>query len=180
MTRAKSPDWQGYLEQRAPAGATETSDFWAALFRDQPNVLHSLLEDVYRATYGADHPPSLGDLWALFEQDRFSDAPFPQALEEALAGRSHRWLAQQAGIPRATLGDYVRGRLNVVDVASPKRSMERLESFATALRVHPSYFSEWRQLWIMHLIEAAFAGRPQLSTAVYRRFARLAPHENGR
>jgi len=65
----------------------------------------------------------------------------------------------------------------VVTLRDPAGSMYQIEAIARVLRVHPSYFVEWRRLWILALLDDAFAAQPHLSIGVWKRFS---SHETGR
>lgn len=169
--------WQSVLNSHPSAPDSDRPEFWDTFLAEHPDVLHRLLADIYQATYGAERPPTLDDLWNLLATQRFSMAPFGDAVMELLGSRSVRWLAQQTGVALATLQFYISGRRNIVSVHDTTGSMRRIEAVAEALRVHPSYFMEWRRLWIMTLIDSALANRPELSVGIFRRFSGF---ENGR
>lgn len=145
--------------------------FWREYLEDHPDVLHHLIADLYRATSSAkDRPNSLEDLWGLVAP-KFSDKPFTQAIMEVLGDRSLRSVAQQMHIHHTSLMRLVNGERDIVIADRPDYSMTRLEAIARALRVHPSYFVEWRRLWIMSFIDHAIAEQPELSIGLYRKFA---------
>jgi hypothetical protein len=124
---------------------------------------------VYEATYGADAPPTLDDLWSLMsDHPRFASCPFGEALMDALAGRSLGWLAQQTGISQPVLSRLINGDRPVIYVKDPRGSMYRLERIAQALHVHPSYFAEWRRMWIMTLLDSAFTAQMSCSVPLTR------------
>jgi len=167
---AKADGWKRVLEQRPEEDTTDAA-YWSGVLADRPDVLHRLLADVHRSAYGATRPPTLEDLWDLVGEPAFSHEPFPVAFREVLGDRSMSQIAMRAGMHRATLLRYVTEERPIVSAQDLDGSMRRLEVVARALVVHPSYFSEWRRLWIMTLIDGAFSGRPELSVSVYRRFS---------
>lgn len=170
--------WQRLLDTHPLAPQTGSSDFWEEYLADHPDVLHRLLADIYQAVYGAERPPTLDDLWALMAREEFSSKAFGDAVDDLLAGRSVRWLAQQVGVHHSVMTRFLRGERSIISVHDTKGSMQRIEAVAEALRVHPSYFGEWRRLWIMSLLDGAFANSPSLSVGIFKRFASLEP--NGR
>lgn len=154
------------------AEPSATEDFWVQYLDDNPDVLHRLLADIYEATYGAEAPPTLDDLWKLMSaQPRYASTPFGEALIDALGGRSLRWLATQTGVSQPVLSRLINGDRPVVNIKDIRGSTYRLERIAAALRVHPSYFAEWRRMWIMTLLDSAFTAQPTLSIGVYRRYS---------
>jgi hypothetical protein len=164
--------WQAFMAQHPSAASSATEEFWVDYLGEHPDVLHRLLADVYEATFGADAPPTLDDLWQLMSaQPRYASAPFGQAVVEALGDRSINWLAQQTGVSQPTLSRMVNGIKPVVNIKDVSGSMYRLERIASVLRVHPSYFAEWRRMWIMTLLDSAFTAQPTLSIGVFRRYS---------
>ena len=167
----RSEGWKKFLAEHPLGPDSDNEDFWAEYLGQNPDVLHRLLADVYQATYGVDHPPSLDDLWDLISSPQFSNDSFGIAVKTALGRRSVAWLAHQAGIAQPVLHRLVHAERPIVNINDPKGSMARMEAIARVLRVHPSYFAEWRRLWIMSLLDSAFASQPALSVGVFRRYA---------
>lgn len=178
--------WRKVLGAHPLAGQAGDPDFWNDYLATHPDVLHRLLADIYQATHGAQRPPTLDDLWDLVSAPRFSMQPFGESVRELLAERGHsiRWLALQIGIHQTVLNRTLTGENAVVSIKDPKGSMKRIEIVAAALRVHPSFFMEWRRLWIMSLLDGIFEQQPALSVEVYRRYAglqeRIRPRPNAR
>lgn len=170
------------LRNRPDAERLDDAEFWEELLAARPDVLHRLLADIYRATYGVERPPSLEALWDLFDTPEFAADPFPQAATALLKrrGRSMRWLAMQTHVPHQVLSRYLAGQRPIINVHDVPGAMQRMEAVAKALAVHPSYFSEWRRLWIMSLLDRAFTTRPDLAADLFRRFSGFAPRSNGR
>lgn len=166
-----SANWQRLLERHPQGKESATPEFWEGYLTENPDVLHRLLADVYQATYGSEKPPTLDDLWEMLATPQFSTDEFGVAVLDLLGERSIRWLAQQIGTSHPQLSRYLNGSRPIVSVHDHKGSMKRIESIARALRVHPSYFVEWRRLWVMSLIDSAFAAKPSLSVGVFRRYA---------
>lgn len=163
---------QNLAEAHPLAGQSDSPDFWETYLAENPDVLHRLLADVYQATFGVDKPPTLDALWDLMTgAKRFSSEPFSTAAYELLGKRSARWLALQAGVTHPTVMRYLNGERSPVNISDIPGSMARIESFAKPLKVHPAYFSEWRRLWIMQLLDAAFSQNPNLSVGVWKRFS---------
>ena len=154
--------WQALLEQHPLGSSTDSPDFWEEYLAENPDVLHRLLADLYQATYGSERPPTLDDLWEIVSAPRFTSDEFGAAVLDLLGkrGLSIRWLAQQIGTSHTQVRFYLTGKRPIVSLHDAKGSMRRIEAISEALRVHPSYFAEWRRLWIMTLLDSAFAARP--------------------
>lgn len=168
--------WQHILRTHPLAARADDALFWDEFLASNPDVLNRLLADIYRATYGTEKPPTLEALWALLETPEFTGQPLGPAVKELLARRkqSERWLAQNSGISRGVLRYYLDGTRSIVSVHDAPGSMRRIEAIAKPLRVHPSYFSEWRRLWLMTLLDSAFTAHPDLSSEAFKRFSGLA------
>lgn len=163
--------WQRLLSQHESAEESETPEFWETYLAEHPDVLHRLLADIYHATHGSEKPPTLDDLWELMSAPRFSTLPFGEAVLDQLGDRSVRWLASQVGVALSHMQRHINGTRPIVSVHDHRGSMRRIEAVARALRVHPSYFGEWRRLWVMTLIDSAFAAQPGLSVGLFQRFS---------
>lgn len=163
--------WQELLETHPLGDESSRTEFWEQYLAQHPDVLHRLLADVYQAAYGTERPPTLDDLWDLVAKPEFAVVPFGQAVLDALGTRSVRSLALQVGIHQSLLTRYMSGERDIVSIRDPLDSMSRIEHIARALRVHPSYFEEWRRLWVMSLLDAAFVHQPALSVSVWKRFS---------
>lgn len=172
--------WQRLLETHPLGEESAHPEFWQEYLAQHPDVLHRLLADVYQATYGADKPPTLDELWDLVAKPEYSVQPFGRAVQDALGNRSVRSLAVQVGIHQSLLTRYMTGERDIVSIRDPRGSMARIEHVARALRVHPSYFAEWRRLWVMSLLDAAFASQPALSVGVWKRFSGFQDNRVGR
>lgn len=173
-------EWQRLLSSDPVAQRSDDPDFWETYLAEHPDVLHRLLADVYQATYGSEKPPTLDDLWALMAAPRFTTETFGNAVVDLLGARSVRWLAGQVGIAHQQLARYLSGQRPIVSIHDAKGSMRRIESVAAALKVHPSYFVEWRRLWIMSLLDSAFTAQPSLSVGIFRRYSGFEERGNGR
>lgn len=177
MTDRPDKAWRAVLASHPLAERSRDAQFWDEYLEQNPDVLHRLLADVYRATYGAEKPPSLEDLWAILDAPEFTGETFGPAVRELASrrGKSLRWVALQAHVDQKHLLRYLSGERPIVNAHDIEGSMERIESVSRALRVHPSYFMEWRRLWVMRLVDSAFTAHPDLSVEVFRRFSGFEP-----
>ena len=167
--------WETVAREHELMPKTGDQDWWRQFLAQRPDVMYRLLADLYQASATArgkdpTKVPTVDELRELVTQ-QYSNDPFPEALQTLLAGRSVRWLAAQMKIHHSLLTRMIRGERDIVAVTDPEGSMLRLEEIARILRVHPSYFVEWRRLWIMSLLDGAFAAQPNLSIGVWKKFS---------
>jgi hypothetical protein len=93
-----------------------------------------------------------------------STLPFPLAARELIGKRSLRDFARAAGFGtqggHRTLARYLSGEYAL--------SMEALEAVAKAGRVDPSYFVEWRSMWVANELMHALLRDPRRSIAAVK------------
>jgi hypothetical protein len=164
----KPAGWKEALQRESDRASDP--DYWIAIFTQRPEILHRLIADLFQAAHGVDRIPSVDDLWDLIAPPAYSNRPFGEAFEEILGSRDPAEIAEKAGLYRGTLSRYVRCVRPIV-TSDVEGSMRRIELIARALDVHPSYFAEWRRLWVMALLDRAFQVRPELSYAMFQRLA---------
>lgn len=166
--------WEQVAGEHPMVTKSTQQDFWRTYLADNPTVMYRLLADLHgvaRRFRGEDpgRVPTVEELRGLVTPS-YSNDPFPVALRAALGKRSARWLAGRLNMHFSYVCRLLNGERDVVDVNDPRHSMDRLEAIARELRVHPSYFAEWRRLWVMTLMDAMFEDRPNLSIGVWERF----------
>lgn len=158
-------------------GQEYDANWWQEYLTEHPDVLNRMLGDLYQVTTGSkERPSTLEDLWNAVAP-KFSNEPFGESVRCLLNGRSIRSLAVQVGLSHAQLVRHLTGEAPIVRVHDPITSMRRIEQIARALRVHPSYFLEWRRLWILAAVDGAMNERPNLSIGIYQKYAQ---HETTR
>lgn len=153
-----------------PEGAARyDANYWSEFLTANPDVLNSILADLWTAVHGHDRKPSLEELWDLVGT-KMSNLPFPEAFAAIKGTRSLRGIAQQVGVTHAQLSYWINGKQPIVKIHDVAGSMFHLESIAKALKVHPSYFVEWRRLWVLSVVDAVFDGRPNQTAILYKRY----------
>jgi hypothetical protein len=173
--------WEVVARDHELMARSTDHDFWRQFLTDRPDVMYRLLGDLHQAAAvikGEDptRVPTVEELGKLVSA-QYTNEPFGDALKCLLNGRSVRWLAQQLRLHHSQITRIIRGERDIVTLRDPAGSMYQIEAIARVLRVHPSYFVEWRRLWIMALLDDAFAAQPHLSIGVWKRFS---VHEPGR
>jgi hypothetical protein len=169
--------------ERAFTEDGESRRFWVQLFDDRPDILHLLLRDIYSITKaqaaGAKGgrrkltgEGSLDDLWDLVTP-RFSNKPFAEALSDLMGDQSTRAFASRVGMHHSTLSRLMSGDRPISKRYDPDGSMKILEQIAAGARVHPSYFAEWRRLWLMKRLDDALDVQPNVSVGLFRKMTAL-------
>lgn len=97
---------------------------------------------------------SLAEVYATIFPERYTTDPFPLALEKLLIGKSMRQFAMAVPCNHGTVSRLVSGQI--------EPDLVMLERVAGAAKVHPSYFSEWRAIFVGRLITEILLARPNL------------------
>lgn len=169
MAVLRPAGWREAL-QRETERASDPN-YWLQIFDDRPEILHRLIADLFQAVHGIQQIPTVDDLWDLLGDVKYSTLPFGEAFVQLLTSdRNIAQIAEVAGLHPYTLRRYVAATRPIV-TTDVEGSMRRIELIARACDVHPSYFAEWRRLWIMALIDRAFQVKPDLSFALFERLA---------
>lgn len=159
-------------------------EFWTELFRSRPDVLHLLLGDVYviskahaRGAKGGRRPAKAGDggmddLWRLVTP-KFSSKPFGDAVRDLMGKQSLRGFAMKVGMHHQSLARLMSGERPIEKMYDPAGSMAILEQVAAGAKVHPSYFMEWRRLYLIGLFEHALVAQPNASVALFRKYNKM-------
>jgi hypothetical protein len=151
------------------------TDAWVKFFDDRPEVMLSILGDIYRETKAEEaresgkaptgrRPKSInGNLDDLHRMvtPQYSVDSFDVAVKELIGTRSLRAFAAKIPMNHHTLTRMMRG-----DV---KLEMWRLEQIATAGKVNPGFFREYREMQLLEVIGRYFTQRPNVSIALTKR-----------
>ena len=151
---------------------------WVGLFDRAPHILHSILGDIYReskaetereegrARIGRRPKAIDGNLEELYSMitPRYSMEPFAEAVRALIGNRSLRAFAARIPTHHNTLNRLIKG------VTPLDRT--KLEAIARAGRVHPAYFREWREQFILDAVAAVLHAKPNLSIRVHKEMQR--------
>lgn len=97
---------------------------------------------------------SLAEVYATIFPEQYTTDPFPLALEKLLIGRSMRQFAMAVPCNHGTVSRLVAGYV--------EPDLVMLERVAAAAKVHPSYFCEWRAMFVGRLLTEILLVRPNL------------------
>lgn len=148
---------------------TPTPEQWRELLVDVPGSLGAVLQEVF-ASHDADQLARRADLrkppprrtaqdvhTLVFPQ--YSTEPFAKAVQPLLKP-SMRAIADRADMRSGYLSQLISG----------ERSLDvyKLQRIATAARVSPAYFLEYRQMMVLDAISARIAQSPEAGIAAYQ------------
>lgn len=152
------------------------TDGWVEAFDENPDIMYRILGDIYDVVKAEEEREagiramgrrpgrsnvSLIDFQQTVFRGGYSMDPFPQALSKLIDGRwSLRGFAMRVPVSAGWLSKLMNG------IAEP--DFVTLERIADAAKVHPSYFVEWRAMYISQTVETLLRERPNMSVQPVR------------
>ena len=103
---------------------------------------------------------SLDEVYRTVFPQAYTMDPFREAMEKLLNGRSQRQFAPKIPMTQSMFSRLLRGD-TIPDMAT-------LEHIAKAAKVHPSFFVEWRAMYVSSVIGQVLVDRPNIGVKVYR------------
>ena len=91
---------------------------------------------------------------------QYTMEPFHVAFKEILEGRSQKEFAAKVPMSQPSLSRILSG--------SKRPNMGMIESMATAAHMNPSYFVEYRALWLSKLVMETYIKNPNLLVKTYK------------
>jgi hypothetical protein len=180
-TKGRGDDFRAHA--MFPTTKMTDADGWVPFFDGRPDALHTLIGDIYRIVKA--HEPAVrktgrrprsinGNMQELWEMisPRFSQEPFAEAVKELMGTTSLRAFAAKIPMAHYSLTRLMTGERAIVKVNDPKGSMALLESIAKAGKVHPSYFCEWRELYVWSVLQEVLTAKPNLSISLVKQINR--------
>lgn len=110
---------------------------------------------------------SLQDVYNTVFPQAYAMDPFREAMEKLLNGRSRRSFAPKVPMTQTMFNRLLRGDF--------EPDMQMLEAIASAAKVHPSFFLEWRAMYVSQQIERVLRARPNVGVKAYRGIRRGGP-----
>lgn len=165
--------------KRAFPSTQMTEADWIEVFDRQPDIMWQILADVYNVVRDEQDREngirrmgrrpvraagSMEELLKTVMPEQWTNDPFPVALNKLLAGRSQVQFAQRANISQSTLSRLILGE--------QKPTLAFIENVATAAKVAPFYFPEYRALFVSQMVERALTAYPHLGVTAMKRYRR--------
>jgi transcriptional regulator with XRE-family HTH domain len=169
-------DWRATLDriEREVPGASDVD--WVALFKADPKILGDLVNDVIKINISEKGRPGKrsarsaqdieDDLRKLTGED-YAVRAFPEALSEAMGGRSIRHVASQAHLDKMTVHRLLKGK------GAPPTA-EQMEWLAKAVKKEPSYFMEYRAAYVCSVIYQMMMESSEAASIQYSRLRKVA------
>jgi hypothetical protein len=183
VSTANHADWERAAEMYPVTQYTGDKAFWTFFFEQRPDVLHQLLGDLYLITKVHEKAErrggrrarmvngNLDELWGMLTP-RYANVGFGDAVRELMGDASLRQFAARIPMHHHSLARLMNGERQVVNPHDAEGSMRLLESVARAGGVHPAYFAEWRELYVLHALHEVFTAHPNLSIGVVKKLRR--------
>lgn len=167
--RGRGADWDN---ARVYFRAPDIND-WMRRMRRDPDLFTQLLSDIYRETRAeqarrADEARigrrpkvidgALNELWDMITP-QISDERFPQSIRGIIGTLTPQEVSARTGLSENTFRHMLAGE---------GLEMWRLEVLARAFDFSPNYFLEWRQSYVLTVIQELLDLRPGLATRYVR------------
>lgn len=148
---------------------------WLEVFSRNEDIMWAIVGDIYSAVKDeeardagvrrvgrrpARSSTSLEDVWSTVFPKQYTMDPFPEALGKLMGERSIRAFALKIPCHYSTLSRLRAG------LVAPDMAM--LESIAAAAKVSPSYFVEWRAMYVGALITRVLTEQPNMGITALR------------
>lgn len=144
---------------------------WRKAFETDIDLFARLVKDILKLDQAQpgrpgprpalDYEQGVARLRQYMGQDYAMDE-FPVALKALANGRSIRSLARKTGLSKNHIHRLLTG-----DIEPDAFAMTEI---ARAFDKHPSFFLEWRAMWVANAIVNRMVSQPESSVALYRRF----------
>jgi hypothetical protein len=178
---SNAANWERAKEQY-PSTTKLTESDWVAFFDEQPDVMHSILGDIFVITKAHEatvkksgrRPKhtngSMDELWKMVTP-RYSTEPFGEALKELIGEQSIRGFSKKVPMHYWSLIRLMNGERRIVNPHDIQGSMRTLELIARAGKVSAFYFYEYRTLYIFSMFEEVFTAKPNFTIGLVKRLS---------
>lgn len=178
-----SANWERAKEQY-PSTTKLTESDWIEFFDERPDVMHQILGDIFVITKAhnatvkkSGRRPryingSLDELWEMITP-KYSTDPFGESVKTLIGDQSIRSFAAKIPMHYWSLIRLMRGERQIVNPHDISASMTTLEQIAKAGNVHPTFFAEYRTLYIFSMFHDVFAAKPNFTIGLTKRLSEI-------
>ena len=178
-----SADWERAKEMY-PSTTKLTESDWVNFFTERPDAMHAILGDIFVITKAHESTVkksgrrpkhingSMDELWDMITP-QYSNEPFGVSVKALIGEQSIRAFSAKIPMHYWSLIRLMRGERQIVNPNDINSSMQTLELIARAGKVHPSYFMEYRTLYIMRVFDEVFASRPQFTIGLMKKLTEI-------
>jgi hypothetical protein len=183
MSSSGGANWEN-AKQMYPSTVKLGESDWVAFFDEQPDVMHSILGDIFVITKAHEsvvkksgrRPKhtngSMDELWKMVTP-RYSTEPFGEAVKDLIGDQSIRGFSAKIPMHYWSLIRLMRGERKIVNPNDIQSSMNTLELIARAGKVSAFYFQEYRTLYIFKMFEEVFTAKPTFTIGLVKRLQDL-------
>lgn len=167
-----------------PSTTNLTTKDWVAFFDRNPDAMHQILGDIFVITKAAQATVkksgrrprhvngSLDELYTMITP-RYATVPFGDAMNDLIGESSIRKFAAKIPMHYWSLIRLMKGERQIINPYDVESSMITLEMIAKAGGVAPSYFLEYRTLYIMKVFRDVFAAKPNATIGLMNKLRDL-------
>lgn len=143
---------------------------WRKAFESDIDLFARLVKDILKLDQAQpgrpgprpalDYEQGVARLRQYMGQD-YSMEPFEASLKNLANGRSIRALARKTGLSKNHIHRLLTGEIEADAYA--------MREIARAFDKHPSFFAEWRAMWVANAIVERLMNQPESSIVLYRK-----------
>jgi len=165
----KGLPWKERHEKIAEKFPSVVNLDWEQVFEDDPAILGRIINDMLRLESSQSRPgkrPALDpDVAAarfkkLFGEDYSSDL-FPEALRKLKGDRSLRHVQANTNVDKMKISAFLKGE--------EKPTLEELVSIAKGLGKDPAYFMEYRNMYVISVLNEIMTNNPEMGITQFRK-----------
>ena len=164
-------DWDATVEQVYREMPEVSTLDWEGMFKADPKILGSMINDIIKVSISkkgrpgkrsADSESQITDDLGRLRNEDYSVLPFVRAMEILMHGRSIRQVANASGLDKMVVHRLVSGK------GQPPTS-EHMEALAEAFKKNPTYFCEYRAMFICEALYQMLVENGESSVVFYNK-----------
>ncbi len=168
-------DWNTTVE-RVHRDVPEAVDInWELLFKTDPKILGSIINDIIKVSVSkkgrpgkrsADSAEQIAQDLSRLRHEDYSMLTFVDTVRIQMQDRSIRQVANVSGLDKMVVHRLASGK-------GQPPTIEHLEAFAKAFKKDPSYFSEYRAMFICNTLYSILVDNGDSSVVFYNKLRRV-------